>query len=124
MDEPFTTDRCSVVADLDQSACCISHDWAYWKGGSEEDRSRADREFFNCIWKTSRFPILAPIRWLGVRIGGKKFWRAPRVAWNYGWNDFEWRDEDGPITEASQRPVLIAALKQAGEDADSTAANA
>jgi len=67
---------------------------------------------------------LAPIRWLGVRIDGKKFWRAPRVAWNYGWKDFEWRDEEGPITEASQRPVLIAALKQAGEDADSTAANA
>ncbi len=126
MDEPFTTDRCSVVSDLDQSACCIKHDWAYWKGGPKEDRRTADAEFFNCIWETSKFPILAPIRWLGVRIGGKKFWRVPRIAWNYGWKDFEWRDEDGPITEASQRPVLLKALKKAeGEvDQDSDAANA
>ena len=53
-----------------------------------------------------------------MRIGGKKFWGVPGVSWNYGWNDFKWRDEEGPITEKSQRPKLIAALKKAGQDVD------
>ncbi len=118
MDKLFVTDGCSVVADLDQSACCIRHDWAYWKGGSKKDRRKADKEFFQCIWKTSNFPILAPFRWLGVRIGGARFWRRKGVSWNYGWNGFKWRDEEGPVTEESQRPKLIAALKKAGQDVD------
>ena len=33
----------------------------------------------------------------GVRIGGIKFWGIEGVSWNYGWNDFKWRDEEGPI---------------------------
>ena len=118
MDKPFITDGCSLVADLDQRACCIRHDWAYWKGGSKKDRRKADDGFFRCIWKTSNFPILAPIRWFGVRIGGKKFWRVEGVSWNYGWNDFKRRDEEGPITEESQRSALIDALKAAGVDVD------
>ncbi len=117
MDSEFKTDGCSVVNDLDMRACCIRHDWAYWKGGSRKDRRKADRDFFNCIWKTSSFPILAPIRWFGVRIGGKKFWNAPGVSWNYGWNDFTWRNEEGPFTEESEKPKLLAALGQS-EDGD------
>ena len=118
MDKPFSTDGCTLVADLDQRVCCIWHDWAYWKGGSKEERRKADDEFFQCIWKTSKFRILAPIRWFGVRIGGKKFWKAPRVSWNYGWKKFEWRNEEGPITEASQRGTLIDALRAAGAKVD------
>lgn len=114
MDKPFGTDGCTLVRDLDQRGCCILHDWAYWKGGSRKDRRRADNEFFRCIWKNSKYPILAPFRWLGVRIGGKKFWGVNRVSWNYGWDKFKWREEDGPITEASQRHVLRQALADAG----------
>ena len=124
MDKPFETDGCSLVADLDQRACCIRHDWAYWKGGSRKDRRNADNEFFQCIWKTSRFPILAPIRWFGVRVGGKKFWGIDGVSWNYGWKDFKLRGEEGPFTEKSELPKLIAALREAGEDADGLATHA
>ena len=118
MDKPFKTDGCSVVGDLDQRACCIRHDWAYWKGGSRKDRRDTDNGFFWCIWKTSRFPILAPIRWFGVRIGGKKFWGIEGVSWNYGWNDFKLRDDEGPFTEKSELPKLIAALRDSGEEVD------
>lgn len=114
MDKPFTTDGCTLVNDLDQRACCILHDWAYWKGGSRKERRKADNAFFKCIVRESKYPILAPFRWLGVRIGGKKFWGVKGVSWNYGWNDFKWRDEDGPITEDSQREKLRKALEAAG----------
>jgi hypothetical protein len=113
MDKPFVTDGCTLVTGFDQHTCCMLHDWTCWKGGSSRDRREADYAFFKCIVKNSKFPVLAPIRWLGVRIGGKKFRKAPGVSWNYGWNDFKWRDEGGPITEASQREKLRRALEDA-----------
>ena len=121
MDKPFVTDECTLVSELDMRACCIRHDWAYWKGGSRRDRRKADSQFFRCIWKTSRFPILAPIRWFGVRLGGKKFWGVEGVSWNYGWNNFEWRAEEGPFKETDELPKLTAALRECGVDVDERA---
>jgi len=46
---PFTTDGCSLFPDRsitgasDWCDCCLAHDLAYWRGGTEEDRLKADR---------------------------------------------------------------------------------
>lgn len=113
MDFPFTSDGCSAVLDLDQRACCIRHDWAYWKGGGWRDRLKADNELYRCIRTTSRYRWLAPIRWFGVRIGGLKFWRVERVSWNFGWKNFQSRGEVGAFTESSESPKFAALLKGA-----------
>lgn len=83
-DYPFTTDGCSVVADLDMYECCVEHDRAYWMGGSSKERAAADRKFRECIQKTSRYKGLAWIRWFGVRIGGVS-WLPTPFRWGYGW---------------------------------------
>lgn len=83
-DKPFTSDGCSLVADLDMWACCLAHDKAYWMGGSRSDRSKADKNFRICIQETSKYWWLAWIRWLGVRIGGVG-WLPTPFRWGYGW---------------------------------------
>ncbi len=45
---PFTTDGCSLYPDRSAStgkdwcACCVAHDRAYWRGGTEAERLKAD----------------------------------------------------------------------------------
>ena len=55
--EPFTSDGCSSFPDgkpenpalwLD---CCIRHDIAYWKGGTEQERLDADLALEQCVAK-------------------------------------------------------------------------
>ncbi len=98
MDYPFRTDRCSVVADLDMGKICIEHDWAYWKGGSRKDRLRADRVFYEAIKKRSRFRLLAPFRWFGVRIGGVGWLPFRKWRWGYGWR---WPRTKAPVPDVS-----------------------
>ena len=38
-------------------AACIAHDWAYYKGGTREERLKADRELYNAV-KNTGHPIL------------------------------------------------------------------
>lgn len=83
-DFPFTTDGCSVVLDLDMRECCITHDKAYWMGGTRADRSKADRDFRICIQKHSRYSWLAWGRWIGVRIFAVG-WLPTPFRWGYGW---------------------------------------
>src|SRR5262245_15908951 len=34
---PFTTDGCSTFPDGAWKSCCVTHDYAYWCGGTAED---------------------------------------------------------------------------------------
>ncbi len=79
----FTTDGCSVCPDDGWVDCCIEHDFAYWCGGSADDRARADRELESCVAKGS--PAMASLMWLGVRVGGAPWIPAP-WRWGYGWD--------------------------------------
>ena len=64
MDKEFTTDNCSVVPDYDQNECCVDHDWAYWKGGTFQERWDADRKFLACVKEPrSGFPCAIPLAW-------------------------------------------------------------
>ena len=118
MDKPFRTDGCSVVADLDMRACCIVHDWAYWQGGTWRDRAKADREFYRCIKRHSRYRFLAGIRWFGARIGGVGWLPFERWRWGYGWEyplTKAPKDDTSPHSAEEQRPVFEQLLREARE---------
>ncbi len=56
--------------------CCITHDLAYWAGGSEFDRRAADRALRDCV-RAMGHPIWAWVMYAAVRAFG--WWRA----WQY-----------------------------------------
>ena len=116
MDKEFTTDNCSVVPDYDQSECCVKHDWAYWKGGSFQERWEADGKFLKCV-KETRSGFLAPFRWLGVRVGGIGLFPSS-FRWGYGWNWPTTRapaDDQSPVSEENQAEILEVKLDEARE---------
>lgn len=86
---PFSSDGCSAFPDgtwenkelfLD---CCTLHDFAYWQGGTVEQRIKADQEFSQCISDIGQ-PELAQFMLVGVRVGGSPYWPTP-FRWGYGW---------------------------------------
>ena len=85
----FTTDGCSAFPNgtLDQQSlwvnCCVSHDLAYWKGGSYDERLLADQSLESCVAKVGE-PEIARIMLAGVRVGGSPFYPTP-YRWGYGW---------------------------------------
>ena len=53
--KPFRTDGCSAFPDgtFEQNhlwlTCCTAHDYAYWKGGTYDQRMAADLELKRCV---------------------------------------------------------------------------
>jgi hypothetical protein len=88
---PFTTDGCSggmsrifrlvFLRAPPWEGCCTTHDQAYWKGGTREDRAEADRGLMVCVTENGH-PVLAFLMWAAVRIGGHPFWP---VSWRWGY---------------------------------------
>ena len=56
----FSSDGCSLFVDGTfenpelWKECCLTHDIAYWKGGTEEDRHEADLAFKARVEKKNR----------------------------------------------------------------------
>lgn len=87
--KPFTTDECTLVDEgppEDPNAwchCCVAHDLNYWKGGTAEEKERADQEFKRCI-AAAGYPDRARVMYNAVRIWGGAY--LPAVwRWGYGW---------------------------------------
>lgn len=87
---PFTTDGCSMFpdrslwSDSDWCNCCVTHDLAYWQGGTAEQRLAADEALRACVLRVSGNPLLADLMFNGVRAGGDpQFLSSYR--WAYGW---------------------------------------
>jgi hypothetical protein len=98
----FTTDGCSAFLDhplLSKSRswahCCVTHDLAYWQGGTLDQRVAADQELFSCVenalGKGHSLPFFI---WLGVKMGGSPYgsynpfyWR-----WGYGWSESSYHE--------------------------------
>lgn len=86
--KPFSTDGCSLFPDRcgekDWCRCCLLHDLAYWKGGTAEQRRKADDELYVCVHKAAAGSGLAGLMYSGVRMGG-----TPHLPswfrWGYGW---------------------------------------
>jgi hypothetical protein len=87
---PFTTDGCSLFPDRspatgkDWCACCVTHDWAYWRGGSAAERLKADQALQACVLAKTDDEALALLMYRGVRLGGSPYLPSP-FRWGYGW---------------------------------------
>lgn len=87
--QPFTTDGCSVFPDgtYNQQSlwlnCCIRHDLAYWKGGTYQQRLRADESLEECVSSIGK-PDIARLMLAGVRVGGSPYYPT-FFRWGYGW---------------------------------------
>lgn len=50
--QSFVSDGCSVPNSLNHAnweSCCVAHDYAYWKGGTKEEKRQADVKFHRCL---------------------------------------------------------------------------
>lgn len=87
---PFTTDGCSLFPDrsyishADWCSCCVAHDIAYWRGGTQEQRLAADQALRDCVKKSTNNPLLANLMFEGVRLGGGPYFFTS-YRWGYGW---------------------------------------
>ena len=87
--KPFRSDGCSGFPDgtlRDPSLWrehCVTHDLAYWQGGTADQRLAADRTLRRSLAGEGH-PIVAEIAYLGVRIGGAP-WLPTSWRWGYGW---------------------------------------
>lgn len=87
--DDFSSDGCSAFPDGTLAHktlwlnCCRDHDFAYWLGGSKEQRRLADIELRDCVAGVGEEEI-ANLMLAGVRVGGSPWWPT-RFRWAYGW---------------------------------------
>lgn len=81
----FRSDDCSLFPDCDYADCCREHDRAYFFGGSRKARRQADARLFRCVGAKRGWHhrIIAPVMWLGVRLGGVS-WLPTPFRWGFG----------------------------------------
>jgi len=88
--KPFTTDGCSAFPDRsmithkDWCNCCVTHDFAYWRGGTAAQRLAADQALQVCVLQTTGNKSLADTMYAGVRAGGGPYYFTT-YRWGYGW---------------------------------------
>ena len=88
--DDFSSDGCSQFPDgtLSQQDlwcdCCITHDIAYWQGGSRKQKKQADKELRQCILNKTNNTLLANTMYFGVTIGGLPIFPT-WYRWGYGW---------------------------------------
>ena len=100
---PFTTDGCSLWPDCTWVDCCVTHDMAYWCGGSCEDRERADEALRECV--AEHGPTgMGTTMYVGVRIGGPP-WLPFSFRWGYGWDWPHGYDDGRRSSPASPTPT-------------------
>ena len=68
--------------------CCTAHDYAYWQGGTYEERLVADKELRQCVAKVGE-PQIANLMLAGVRVGGSPYFPTS-FRWGYGWSYSRW----------------------------------
>jgi hypothetical protein len=101
----FSSDGCSLFPDgnfKDRNLwcdCCLTHDTAYWRGGTEAERKQADQELRQCVQKRTKSKALATMMYEGVRAGGHPAFPT-WYRWGYGW---QYGRGYEPLTEAEQQ---------------------
>jgi len=92
---PENCDGCSVPSllrfvfpvenDRQISNCCCPHDEAYHRGGSEQERERADQLLYSCLVANGFSTFRAWQYYRAVRTFGAEHWQLlNRKAWGYG----------------------------------------
>jgi len=88
--KPFSSDGCSQFPDGTLSeknlwcGCCITHDIAYWQGGTKQQKKQADEALQACVLKSTNNEMLAKTMYVGVRFGGLPIFPV-WYRWGYGW---------------------------------------
>lgn len=83
-----------------KGARCITHDIAYWKGGTPAERQAADQDFKRCL-SDQGYSKISYLYYIGVRLGGSNMINTP-FKWGYGWQQ---ERGDGPLTEQEKRLI-------------------
>lgn len=105
--KPFTSDGCSSFPDgtLKQKelwlSCCTAHDYAYWKGGTYEERLIADKALEQCVSHVGE-PQIAKLMLAGVRVGGSPYFPTS-FRWGYGWSYPRWYKA---LSESEKNQIL------------------
>ncbi len=113
---PFTTDGCSIFPDgtYEQKelwlSCCTTHDYAYWQGGTYDERLIADEQLQQCVAKVGE-PQIANLMLAGVRVGGSPY-LPTSFRWGYGWSYPRFykpltAEEKRQITSLEKSPIDI-----------------
>ncbi len=103
----FTSDGCSLFPDGtigDRSKwceCCFAHDIAYWRGGTDQERTTADEALRVCVLERTGDKALAETMYLGVRAGGHPVFPT-WYRWGYGWT---YGRGYKPLTEQERQQV-------------------
>ena len=82
--DTFVSDGCSLWPDLNYQKCCIDHDIAYWLGGTQREKLRADLRLARCVMKHAG-PLMAITMFLGVR-GGGPIGQIFKTSWRWGFS--------------------------------------
>lgn len=104
---PFTSDGCSLFPDGNLESpklwcdCCLAHDQAYWRGGSEAERLGADEALRACVLARTGNKPLADLMFQGVRAGGRPVFPT-WYRWGYGWR---YGRGYAPLTAGEQNQV-------------------
>ena len=86
----FSSDGCSQFPDgtfTQQDLwcdCCITHDIAYWQGGSRQQKKQADEALRQCVLQKTDNSLLADTMYYGVTVGGSPVFPV-WYRWGYGW---------------------------------------
>jgi hypothetical protein len=86
----FTSDGCSLSPNGTSASpnsllkCCIHHDYAYWKGGTRDERAQADLDLKACVTKASSERV-GEIFYRAVHVGGSNVFKTD-FRWGYGWS--------------------------------------
>ncbi len=103
----FTSDGCSLFPDgnfQDRALWCdcyLAHDISYWRGGTKEDRRRADEMLRDCVLERTNSKALADLMYNGVRTGGHPAFPT-RYRWGCGW---KYGKDYAPLTEQEDQQV-------------------
>ena len=81
----FKSDGCTLFPDGNYRDCCVAHDRDYYKGGTCKERSESDKRLYRCVKNKGKWynKIVAPMMWVGVRVGGVSFLPTP-FRWGFG----------------------------------------
>lgn len=86
---PYATDGCSLFPDGSSKHkdlwlnCCKQHDYKYWKGGTRQERLKADLDLRDCVAAVGQ-PKVAAWMLKGARAGGTPY-LPTNFRWGYGW---------------------------------------
>jgi hypothetical protein len=103
----FTSDGCTLFPDSslilkkDWCECCFEHDIAYWQGGTEDERLKADEELRECVLEKTGDENLARVIYKGVRFGGSPYFYN-WYRWGYGW---DYKRKYKKLTEDEKKQV-------------------